>query len=44
MVQFSKGDFLWVEPIAKNRFIFPIGARVLEVEDDKFKVIDDFAE
>ncbi|VDP17040.1 unnamed protein product [Onchocerca flexuosa] len=39
-----QGDFLWLEPIAKNRFIHPIGARVLEVEDDKFKVIDDFAE
>uniref|UniRef100_A0A915PU59 Uncharacterized protein n=1 Tax=Setaria digitata TaxID=48799 RepID=A0A915PU59_9BILA len=44
MVQFSKGDFLWLEPIAKNRLMCSIGARVLEVEDDKIRVIDDFAQ
>ncbi|KAL3989236.1 Myosin head (motor domain) family protein [Acanthocheilonema viteae] len=44
MVQLSKGDFLWLESIAKSRFICPIGARILEVENDKFRVIDDFGQ
>ncbi|MCP9257783.1 Unconventional myosin heavy chain 6 [Dirofilaria immitis] len=44
MVRFSKGDFLWLEPTTRSQFICPIGARVLEVEDDKFRVIDDFTE
>uniref|UniRef100_A0A1I7VNW0 Myosin VIIa n=1 Tax=Loa loa TaxID=7209 RepID=A0A1I7VNW0_LOALO len=40
----SKGDFLWLEPITKSRLICPIGARILEIKDDKFRVIDDFAQ
>ncbi|CAG9536769.1 unnamed protein product, partial [Cercopithifilaria johnstoni] len=38
------GDFLWLESIAKSRFICPIGARVLEVKEDKFRVVDDFGQ
>uniref|UniRef100_A0AAF5RTL4 Uncharacterized protein n=3 Tax=Wuchereria bancrofti TaxID=6293 RepID=A0AAF5RTL4_WUCBA len=44
MVQFSKGDFLWLEPIGKSRLLCAVGARVLEVEDSRFRVIDDFSQ
>uniref|UniRef100_A0A0R3RZD1 SSD domain-containing protein n=1 Tax=Elaeophora elaphi TaxID=1147741 RepID=A0A0R3RZD1_9BILA len=40
----TDGDFLWLDSIAKSGFICPIGARVLEVENDKFRAIDDFGQ
>ncbi|VIO88002.1 Uncharacterized protein BM_BM5723 [Brugia malayi] len=44
MAQFSKGDFLWLEPTGKSRLVCAVGARVLEVEDSRFRVIDDFSQ
>lgn len=39
-----QGDFIWLESAAKGRPTCPIGARILEVRDDKLRVIDDFAQ
>ncbi|VDM99294.1 unnamed protein product [Thelazia callipaeda] len=44
MIYVLKGDFLWLEPTTCSRFNCLIGGRVLEVEDDKIKIIDDFSE
>lgn len=40
MVLVSKGDFIWIEP-GKTDGIIPIGARVLDQDHGRLKVIDD---
>lgn len=36
-----EGDFLWLETGQKNRLSCQIGARVVQVEEDRIKVVDD---
>uniref|UniRef100_A0A915BGX9 Myosin-VIIa n=1 Tax=Parascaris univalens TaxID=6257 RepID=A0A915BGX9_PARUN len=41
MVIITKGDFIWVESSNKNKYSCPIGARVVDSQGGRVKVVDD---
>lgn len=36
-----QGDYIWIEPVVKSEFASPIGARVLDAEAGRIRVLDD---
>ncbi|KIH52326.1 hypothetical protein ANCDUO_17573 [Ancylostoma duodenale] len=42
MVLVSKGDFIWIEPLAGEGI--PVGARVLDQDHGRLKVVDDLGQ
>ncbi|VDK70782.1 unnamed protein product [Gongylonema pulchrum] len=39
-----QGDFLWLERGSSSRFSLPTGARIVQIEGDKMKVLDDYGQ
>jgi hypothetical protein len=41
MVLLVQGDHIWIEPTVKSEFSCPIGARVLDTDQGRIRVLDD---